>query len=322
MLEVLDFDVAVDVDRAVNFLKEGRVIASPTETVFGLLADASNEQAICKVYQIKNRPLSVPLSIVIADPEMLNDLSAKIWPVQKKLMLAFWPGPLTLLFEHKPGILAKNCLAGKSKFAVRVPSHKSLLKLLYAFDGPLVCPSANYFGDVSTSELSVVQKAFSQSDVAAVGYTNKEQLVYGLESTLVDVVSSNEGKILRLGAISKADLERVSGSSFHWELPESSRSWPDNLNIISCEDVDENKINQDVKVVSVYPCSNFKRPICVLSNEKDTAIALKVYSKELQKFIASLNKEDQVVFVKGIGGTMMEALNNRVKDYLIKALSF
>ena len=320
MLEVLDLDKSQDLERVVDLLRAGEVVACPTETVFGLLADARNPQAVDKVYAAKGRDKNVPLSVVVSQFDFIEEASQKIWPIQKKLVQAFWPGPLSILFKIKGGVVAKNCIANTEKLAARIPSHKSLLKVLYEYQGPLVCPSANRSGEVSASSLEDVQKIFTRTEIAAVAYTTNSVPVYRLESTLVEVLSGNEGKILRLGALSKQDLQRVSGSSFHWQLPEALKNLSPRLQVLTIEEARVFEDWQNAKVLSVYPVPSSDQQITVLSQQQDTNQALKDFPVVLQRFLTSLEDSDRLIFIKGEGGVMMEALNNRILEYLGKAL--
>jgi L-threonylcarbamoyladenylate synthase len=139
-------------------------VAFPTETVYGLGADARNEQAVSRVFELKGRPPTNPLIVHVADEAMARTVTTD-WPREASLLAAkFWPGPLTLLLPRTPSI-PPIVTAGSPLVGVRCPDHHLTLSLLTAFGGPLVGPSANPSGGVSPTQAAHGSGAFNPGDV-------------------------------------------------------------------------------------------------------------------------------------------------------------
>lgn len=187
---------------AVYLLEQGDVVAFPTETVYGLGADAWNPDAIKKVFEVKGRPADNPLIIHIASRETVRDFAAEIPETAEQLMEAFWPGPLTLIFKKKPEVL-DIITSGLPTVALRWPSHP-ISQNLIAMAGPLVAPSANSSGKPSPTKPEHVLEDFGEDfPVIQAGETQ-----IGLESTVFDV-SEEPFKIYRPGSIGKTQIEKI-----------------------------------------------------------------------------------------------------------------
>lgn len=189
-------------NKYVQLLKKGEVVAFPTETVYGLGADAWNPDAVKKVFTIKGRPADNPLIVHINSKEIAADFAAEIPSAAQKLMDAFWPGALTLIFKKKaevPDIVT----AGLPTVALRWPSHPISQELI-SLAGPLVAPSANTSGRPSPTRATHVQADFGDDfPVIEAGETQ-----IGLESTVLDV-SESPYCMYRPGAIGKEEIEAV-----------------------------------------------------------------------------------------------------------------
>lgn len=187
-------------------LRSGGLVAFPTETVYGLGADASNDAAVARVFSVKGRPTDHPLIVHLANAEQLDDWAAEVTPTARLLADAFWPGPLTLLVER----LASVSLAvtgGRSTVGLRVPDHTVALELLRAFGGGIAAPSANRFGRVSpTTAAHVVADLGDDVDLVLDGGACR----VGVESTIVDL-TAEVPVVLRTGGISIDRLEEVLG---------------------------------------------------------------------------------------------------------------
>jgi len=191
-------------DRYVELLKNGEVVAFPTETVYGLGADAWNPDAIKKVFETKGRPSDNPLIVHISNVNEVENFAADIPADAQKLMKAFWPGPLTLIFRKKPEVL-DIITAGLDTVALRWPNHP-LSQDLIAQTGPLVAPSANSSGRPSPTRAEHVQEDFGKDfPVIEAGETN-----IGLESTVLDITSAPY-RIYRPGAVSAEEIAKVTG---------------------------------------------------------------------------------------------------------------
>ena len=194
------------VAEAVRCLMAGGLVAFPTETVYGLGADATNARAIARLYDAKGRPAFNPLIAHVHDAAAACDLG-KLDPVAARLAEVFWPGPLTLVVPRQPGCtVAELATAGLATIALRVPAHAVARDLLAAFGGPIVAPSANRSGHVSpTTAQHVLSDLRGRIDLLLDGGPSP----VGLESTIVDCI--REPALLRPGGLPRADIERVLG---------------------------------------------------------------------------------------------------------------
>lgn len=191
---------------AVTRLKEGGLVAFPTETVYGLGADALRAEAVQRVFEVKGRPAHNPLIVHVSSEEMAKSVASE-WPTEAhKLAERFWPGPLSIVVPK-----AKNVplivTGGGPNVAVRCPSHVVTLALLEAFGGPLVGPSANVSGFVSPTNATHVREAFDERDVFVL---DGGACSGGIESTVVSVVGG-KARVLRSGLIDAKVISEVLG---------------------------------------------------------------------------------------------------------------
>ncbi|MCQ4206915.1 L-threonylcarbamoyladenylate synthase [Streptomyces longispororuber] len=204
-----------DVEKAVDVLRSGGLVALPTETVYGLGADAENPAAVARIFQVKGRPPSHPLIVHIGGAEQLDQWVEEVSPTARLLAERFWPGPLTLVLRrgHRVPLEATG---GLDTVAVRVPDHPVALALLSAFGGGVTAPSANRFGQISPTAADHVQAELGDTvDFVLDG----GPCAVGVESTIVDV-SGGTPTILRPGGVTREDLEAALGRSL--EVPETS----------------------------------------------------------------------------------------------------
>lgn len=196
---------------AAQALKDGSLVAFPTETVYGLGADATNELAVVRIYEVKGRPSDHPLIVHIADLKYLEQWISEIPEYAINLARAFWPGPMTLILKRSA--LAKNFITGnQDTVGIRIPDNSLALGLLEAFHkiggAGIAAPSANRFGQVSPTNASAVSDEIgdylSDSDIVLDGGPSK----VGLESTIIDCTSIAP-RILRPGAITDVMIEAV-----------------------------------------------------------------------------------------------------------------
>jgi L-threonylcarbamoyladenylate synthase len=197
----------VNLAQAIALLKGGEVVAIPTETVYGLAADASNEAALRQVYAIKQRPTDNPLIVHIADASQVNNWAAEFPPLAQKLAQAFWPGPFTLVLPAKERV-SKIVRGTQATVALRVPNHPITLQLLKESGLALAAPSANKFTQLSPTTAAHVAAGFGDAIAILDGGACK----VGIESTIVSV-EGDDWRILRLGMISEAAIEVVAGKS-------------------------------------------------------------------------------------------------------------
>lgn len=195
-----------ELQRAVAVLRAGGLVAFPTETVYGLGADARNPKAVARIFATKARPADHPLIVHLADASRLTEWARDIPPSAWQLAEAFWPGPLTLVLSRAPGVL--DAVTGElDTVALRVPDHPLALALLAAFDNGVAAPSANRHGRVSPTSAEHVQEELGDAvDLILDG----GPCPVGIESTIVDL-SSTTVRILRPGAITERAVRRVLG---------------------------------------------------------------------------------------------------------------
>ena len=196
-----------EVRRAAEILKRGGLVAFPTETVYGLGADASSKDAVTRLYAAKRRPLDHPVIVHFADADLAFSWARDVPQAAKKLAAKFWPGPLTLILK-KSAQAGDFVTGGQDSVGVRVPSHPVAQELLRAFGGGIVAPSANRFGQVSPTTAAHVREDLGK-DVELVLDGGPSEV--GIESTIVDL-SSGDPALLRPGKISAVDLEAALGS--------------------------------------------------------------------------------------------------------------
>jgi L-threonylcarbamoyladenylate synthase len=194
------------IEKAAALLRQGELVAFPTETVYGLGADASNPEAVAKIFAAKGRPADHPLIVHIPGVEHLDRWAHDIPEKAYALAKAFWPGPLTLILKRQPNV-PDAVTGGQDTVGIRVPGHPLALELLKAFDGGVAAPSANRFGHVSPTTAQHVRDELGDS-VAMVLDGGPCQV--GIESTIVDVTGEHT-RILRPGMVSAYDLGKVLG---------------------------------------------------------------------------------------------------------------
>jgi L-threonylcarbamoyladenylate synthase len=192
--------------KAATLLKDGNVVAIPTETVYGLAANAFNEEAVRKIFEIKGRPLFNPLIVHIKSIDFLEQLACNIPPKAKQLAQHFWPGSLTLVLPKKD-IVPSIITAGKDTVAVRVPNHPVTLALLNSLNFPLAAPSANPFGTISPTEAKHVSDYFNEN-IPMVLDGGKCQ--NGIESTIIGF-EHDEPILYRLGSVTVEEIEKIVG---------------------------------------------------------------------------------------------------------------
>lgn len=195
-----------NIQKAAKLLKSGNVVAIPTETVYGLAANAFDENAVQQIFEIKQRPLFNPLIVHIKSIDYLETIATNI--PAKALLLAkhFWPGALTLVLPKKD-VIPNIVTAGKDTVGIRVPSHPFALALLEEIDFPLAAPSANPFGYISPTTAEHVQKQLGSKIPFILDGGSCEK---GIESTIIGF-ENNEPILYRVGAISKEEIENIIG---------------------------------------------------------------------------------------------------------------
>ncbi len=195
-----------DLKRVLEQLQAGNIAAIPTETVYGLAADAANEAAIKKVFATKNRPIDHPLILHVAPHWDLSTWVSSVPEYAHALIEAFWPGPLTLVLPLKTGALHPLVTGGQNSIAIRAPNHPLAQTLLQQLGRPLVAPSANPFGKISPTTAEHVQQSFPDQDFLIL---NGGRCSIGVESTIVSALEAETYQILRHGTLSEQRIANV-----------------------------------------------------------------------------------------------------------------
>ncbi len=195
-----------DIPQAVDLLKRGELVAFPTETVYGLGADALSPAAVAKIFAAKGRPADHPLIVHLADAGRLADWARELPPEAERLAAAFWPGPLTLILKRQPRV-PDMVTGGQDTVGLRVPSHPLALELLAAFGGGLAAPSANRFGRISPTTAAHVREELADRVPLIL---DGGPCPVGIESTILDL-SRGRPVLLRPGHVGAADIARVTG---------------------------------------------------------------------------------------------------------------
>lgn len=195
-----------EIARAADLLRAGELVGMPTETVYGLAADARNPEAVAKIFATKGRPADHPLIVHLSGADQLDLWAREVPEAARRLAAAFWPGPLTLILKRLPDV-PDAVTGGQDTVGLRVPDHPVALALLRAFGGGLAAPSANRFGHVSPTTAQHVVDEFG----AALGAVlDGGPCRVGIESTILDL-SGGVACILRPGAIGAAQIAAVIG---------------------------------------------------------------------------------------------------------------
>ena len=198
----------VEIDEAARLLRAGEVVALPTETVYGLAADAENPDAVARIFAAKGRPRSHPLIVHLPSVAALDEgWAAELPPVARRLAGVLWPGPLTLIVRRGPRAL-DAVTGGLATVGLRVPAHPTMRAVLTRFGGAVAAPSANRFGAVSPTSAAHVMADLG-ARIAAIVDGGPCEL--GIESTIVDA-SSGTARILRPGAVTREALEAIAGA--------------------------------------------------------------------------------------------------------------
>ncbi len=209
--------IGTDTGLAAAHLKAGETVGIPTETVYGLAANAFDESAVVSVFRIKNRPFFDPLILHVRDLQQAEQLVLEFPESARRLAEAFWPGPLTLLLpknDQVPDIIT----SGSALVAVRVPSHPLTLELLQKLDFPLAAPSANPFGYISPTQAEHVDRQLGNQVSYILDGGSSE---IGLESTIINC-SGPKPVIARLGGLAKERIEEVLGYAIELQLNQNS----------------------------------------------------------------------------------------------------
>jgi L-threonylcarbamoyladenylate synthase len=200
------------ISRAVGVLWKGGLVAVPTETVYGLAADAENEAAVRSLFAAKGRPADHPVIVHVANARAIDDWARDVPPAARALASSFWPGPLTLVLKRGPRAL-DVVTGGQDTVGLRCPAHPWAHALLQAFGGALAAPSANSFGRISPTTAAHVRADLGEKPAGRVDLIlDGGPCPVGIESTIVDL-SGPVPTLLRPGSITREAIEQVLGTS-------------------------------------------------------------------------------------------------------------
>ena len=196
--------IGQDISIASKYILNGQVVVFPTETVYGIGADATNKEAVDKIFKAKKRPADNPLIVHVCDLEMLNSVVSDIGEIEKKLIRKFWPGPLSIIFKSRECI-PSNVTAGLNTVAVRMPDNIMALELIKACNRPIAAPSANVSSRPSGT---CVEDIYDELESSVAYFLDGGNSEVGIESTVVIVIGGTVN-ILRPGKISIEDILKV-----------------------------------------------------------------------------------------------------------------
>ena len=197
----------LEIAEAARHIRDGGLVAFPTETVYGLGADASNDDAVAGIFAAKGRPSNHPLIVHVAAASQVHDYASSVPAFAERLMKAFWPGPLTVILPRKPGV-ATAAAGGQDSIGLRCPSHRVAMEFLKACETGVAGPSANRFGRVSPTTAQHVQQEFGDALMVLDGGACE----VGIESTIVDC-TRNRPVLLRPGVLTRAQLAAACGEA-------------------------------------------------------------------------------------------------------------
>ncbi|WP_223829516.1 L-threonylcarbamoyladenylate synthase [Paenibacillus arenilitoris] len=196
--------LATELREAAELLRGGGVVAFPTETVYGLGADARSTAAVGRIFAAKGRPADNPLIVHIADRRQLDELALSPSELAETLMDRFWPGPLTIVLPVREGVLSPLVTAGLATVGVRMPDHRTALALLALAGCPVAAPSANRSGKPSPT---LAEHVIEDLDGLIDGVVDDGATGVGLESTVVELAGERTIRILRPGGVTRESLQ-------------------------------------------------------------------------------------------------------------------
>lgn len=313
--------IGVDIDHAVELLEQNLPVAIPTETVYGLAANALNEDAIVSVFKAKNRPFFDPLILHVVNIFEVYDYVEEINETALKLAKAFWPGPLTLLLKKKP-IIPYIATAGSEFIAVRVPNHPMTLSLLSQLEFPLVAPSANPFGYISPTTAEHVEAQLGN----VIPYIlDGDECAVGIESTIVDC-TKDEVVVLRLGGLPVAHIEHILGKKVKLDINQSNNpDAPGQLDkhyspakpFIIVDDIEAHLSEFSDKKISVLSFGNVHLPDTVIQYNLSKRSSLEEAAKNLFSMMHQLDNSDSEMIITTL--VPAEGLGLAINDRLTRA---
>lgn len=320
-MEILNGFESPSIQKAVHLLKKGELVAFPTETVYGLGADAFNPYAVAKIFETKGRPRFDPLIVHIDRKEWLSEIAVEVPEKAKKLMDRFWPGPMTLILK-KSNIIPDIVTSGLSTVGIRLPSHPVAKSLIEALGRPVAAPSANPFGYISpTKALHVAHMLKNRIKLILDGGSS----VYGIESTIISFQDEHVF-INRHGAITLEEIKEIIDDAMVKEVSSNKCESPGMLPyhysplkplkiINSAEEIE--KENSALLAFKRPSKGVVSRYIKVLSEKGD----LREAATNFFSYLIELDQKDvEIIYAekvpeKGLGRAIMERLKKASKKY-------
>ena len=190
-------------EKAAELIKQGKIVIFPTETVYGIGANGLDAQAVKKLYNVKQRPLNKPITLLVSNMEMVDLLAKDITEIEYKIMEKFFPGPLTIILKKKD-VVPDIVTSGQDTVGVRMPGGEVARKLVELAGAPIAAPSANITGEPSGTNLQEIKKYF---DGKADYFIDGGESELGVSSTIVQVIDG-QIQILRQGSITLEEIEK------------------------------------------------------------------------------------------------------------------
>jgi L-threonylcarbamoyladenylate synthase len=313
-MEIISNPKQVEIKKAAQALKNGHLVAFPTETVYGLGADATNEKAVSRIYSVKGRPTNHPLIVHISSIKHLNNWASEIPDYAVKLANEFWPGPMTLILKKTE--LAQNYITGgQGNIGLRVPANEIALALLTEFEKlngyGIAAPSANKFGATSPTSAEDVRKDIgnnlNENDVIISG----QSCEIGIESTIIDCLSK-QPKIIRPGFITSERIAKLTNlkidtSSFLVKIKHSGQHnshYAPNAKIVV---LGESQFGDGFLALSKIPTP--KNSIRLASPENTEEFARVLYSAYRKADELSLSR---ILVIPPQGGDFAVAVRDRI----------
>lgn len=260
-----------DIKKAAQLIQKGDIVAFPTDTVYGLGTDATNEEAVLKIFEAKGRPADRPISVLVSQVDDLDKYAKEVPIEAKKLATKFWPGPLTILLKNAHAF-ASSVTVGRETVGLRMPDNPIALQFIEACKVPLATPSANSSGRPSPT---LAEHVHSDLDGKISAVIDGGETSFGIESTVLDFSNPMEPTILRPGNISKEAIEKVIDRKVYF-LEEAPS--------INSSDITHTKAKHYEPTIPVYiVTSNFEAAIYEMTKREET-VGLLASEEVVQKY--------------------------------------
>lgn len=267
-----------EVKSSIKMLKEGKILVVPTDTVYGICSDATNEKAVDKIFRIKNRNKNNPLNILVSSVDMAKKYTKNFNKIAETLANKFWPGALTMVFE-KNDLIPKIVTANKETIGVRIPDNEVTLNIINELNLPIACPSANISGRPSGTVVEDIKSDFKDNvDI----YIDCGPSKIGIESTIVKI-NENSVEILRQGKITKEEIKALGIKVEECKIKKEDKKRDHyKIKTPSILIYDEDSVRKYGKIKSLIS-GNTKKSIALLGFDEDLKnieenINLKLYS--------------------------------------------